>query len=376
MCKNNQFLTYTLTVLLTVPLLLTGCGSNGTVSGQSNPTKESVATDGKASQKTRFLPVSNQKLCLAQLKNVTQAQSPVWSAAVATVGKQQAVSDPGKTAVEVIDRTVGSSEEIKNSLDQAKCGTVLGVDPQLDSALQQWANQHQESVVWSVGPLEKNKQSPESKNFIHLKVAADEVAFLAGYTAAGVTQNGQVAVLISTASMQKWALGFKQGVDYYNRFKGSGVKVANWDQVENQAKLIKIADLPQTVNDLQAKGVDIFYTLTGTLPAEVWPIISAKSGLVIWAGQDGQVVFPEQKQLILTSTMIQPENWLKKLFTQISKKQIDRQLDRLDLKNKAISLAPFKEQAPRISPQLEKELVALTTELAQGKLSLAELPEK
>lgn len=134
-------------------------------------------------------------------------------------------------------------------------------------------------------------------------------SFLAGYTAAAMTQTGKVGTFggakIPTVTI--FMDGFAQGVDYYNKQKGKQVQVIGWNAEKQDGQFTgdfeDVAKGQTTAQNQINQGADIIFPVAGPVGVGALQAVKAANGKVsaIWVDTDGYVSNPNYKDIILTS---------------------------------------------------------------------------
>ena len=143
--------------------------------------------------------------------------------AVATLGVQEAKVQSPETATQT-DYVNG----IQAMVDEG-CNMIVTVGFNLASATRDAAKAHPEiNFALIDSSLSNDDYSPLSlDNVKPIQYDTAQAAFLAGYLAAGTTKTGKVATYggMLFPSVTIFMDGFKQGVEYYNKVKGTKVEV-------------------------------------------------------------------------------------------------------------------------------------------------------
>jgi basic membrane protein A len=191
-----------------------------------------------------------------------------------TLGVQQAQVESPNTATQTdFDKEV-------NSMVNVGCNIIVNVGFALASTTATVAKAHPEVNFALIDSALSNPDfSPLSlPNVKPIQYDTAQAAFLAGYLAAGVTKTGKVATYggMLFPSVTIFMDGFKQGVEYYNKTKGTKVVVLGAEGSDS-SKWAATGDF----ND-QAKGK----TLTETFFSQGADIILPVAGPVgIGSGQ-------------------------------------------------------------------------------------------
>lgn len=145
---------------------------------------------------------------------------------------------------------------------------------------------------------------PQLSNVLSQKFAAEQVAFLCGYIAAGMTNTGVVATFggMDIPTVTQFMHGYSQGVDYYNGQKGATVQV------------LGKSSFAGSFNDITAgynlahgfinQNADVIFPVAGTTGQGAAQAAQEHAGTwVIGVDTDWKVQYPLYSNVILTSAM-------------------------------------------------------------------------
>lgn len=167
---------------------------------------------------------ANGKVCLVTLEGLYDDAMNVSTAA----DDKAAVA---KFHVATATRSGATDTELAAHLDafvaEGDCDLITGVGFSAASLMEPFIVAHPEqrfaAIDWTFGGFYDN-----AAEIIFL---ADQAAFLAGYTAAGITENGKVGVFggLPVPSVTLFMDGYALGVEYYNAEHGTAAEVLGWD---------------------------------------------------------------------------------------------------------------------------------------------------
>jgi basic membrane protein A len=105
---------------------------------------------------------------------------------------------------------------------------------------------------------------PPLPNVLGVSYSADKSAFLAGYLAAGMTQNGVVGTFgsFNFPGINAYMFSFKNGVDYYNQQNAASVEVLGTDRYIESFDSQE--DGRQVAEEFIASGADIILPVAGS----------------------------------------------------------------------------------------------------------------
>ena len=204
-----------------------------------------------------------------------------------------------------------------------------------------------------------------------------EAAFLAGYAAAGMTQTGKVATFggMQIPSVTVFMDGFADGVDAYNKAKGTTVQLLGWDKAAQNGSFTQNFD-DQTLGKEQAQqfisqGADIIMPVAG--PVGLGAAAAAKADgntFIIGVDSDWYEANPDYSSIVLTSVMKE----IGASVEQAIKASVDGKFTSDPyvgtLANGGVSLAPFHDFDAKVSDELRSELDKLADDIKSGNLKI------
>lgn len=289
-----------------------------------------------------------------------------------------------KLGIEIASTESQKDADYAPNLDKLvaeKCNLIFGVGFKLADATYAAAQAHPDvnfALIDSTEPPNK----PQLPNFRPLVFNTAEAAFLAGYTAAGMTQTGKVGTYLGMKipTTAIFADGFADGVKRYNEDNGTSVEVLGWDKEKQDGQATgDFSDQGKgkaTTTNLINQGADIIMPVAGpvgagTLAAVKEANAQGKNVSVVWVDADGAITNPNDEDIILTSVMKQ----IGEAVFDTTKDMVDGKKFSSDayvgtVKNKGVALAPFHKFDPKVSAELKAKLDQLSEEIASGKLKV------
>ena len=256
------------------------------------------------------------------------------------------------------------------------CTLIIGVGFNLEQAIHKSAEQNTDLHYALVdSSFTDGQETVTVENGRPLLFNTAEAAFLAGYAAAGMTKTGKVATFggMKIPSVTVFMDGFVDGVDAYNKAKGTSVQVLGWDKATQNGSFTQDFD-NQTLGKEQAQqfisqGADIIVPLAG--PVGLGAAAAAKADGNTWiigVDSDWYEANPDYSSIELTAVMKE---------TGASDEQSIK--DSVDgksssdpcvgtLANGGVSLAPFHDFDAKVSDELKADLAKLTEDIKTGKL--------
>ena len=192
------------------------------------------------------------------------------------------------------------------------CNLIIGVGFKLEQALHHSAEENKDLhfALVDSGFVDDQNQSVNLENGRPLVFNTAEAAFLAGYAAAGMTKTGKVATFggIQIPSVSVFMDGFADGVDAYNKAKGTSVQLLGWDKASQNGSFTQSFD-DQALGKQQAQqfidqGADIIMPVAGPVGLGAAAAALADGNTrIIGVDTDWYEANPDYKSIVLTSVM-------------------------------------------------------------------------
>lgn len=256
------------------------------------------------------------------------------------------------------------------------CTLIIGVGFNLEQAIHKSAEQNTDLHYALVdSSFTDGQETVTVENGRPLLFNTAEAAFLAGYAAAGMTNTGKVATFggMKIPSVTVFMDGFVDGVDAYNKAKGTSVQVLGWDKATQNGSFTQDFD-NQTLGKEQAQqfisqGADIIMPVAG--PVGLGAAAAAKADGNTWiigVDSDWYEANPDYSSIVLTSVMKE----IGASVEQSIKDSVDGKFSSDPyvgtLANGGVSLAPFHDFDAKVSDELKADLAKLTEDIKSGKL--------
>ena len=256
------------------------------------------------------------------------------------------------------------------------CTLIIGVGFNLEQAIHKSAEQNTDLHYALVdSSFTDGQETVTVENGRPLLFNTAEAAFLAGYAAAGMTKTGKVATFggMKIPSVTVFMDGFVDGVDAYNKAKGTSVQVLGWDKATQNGSFTQDFD-NQTLGKEQAQqfisqGADIIMPVAG--PVGLGAAAAAKADGNTWiigVDSDWYEANPDYSSIVLTSVMKE----IGASVEQSIKDSVDGKFSSDPyvgtLANGGVSLAPFHDFDAKVSDELKADLAKLTEDIKTGKL--------
>ena len=355
-----------LALAATLALTLGGCSSSPKAASSAKPA---------AVAKTSGV------FCLVEKKKSEDMRAAALSKAM-----EAALAKPeNKKTVKPENISVEKNSQISGQLKKKKCNNVLSLEPGFAPEMLRIAKSNADINFAIMGALGQAKSLP---NATGIDFDLWQPAFLAGYAAAGVTKSGQVAAVsdlpredidknpgsaLGKDPVSAWASAFRLGVEYYNQFKGSGIKFSYWEQSTGGPLRVKSAELHQQLLKLADEKVDVIFVVANPEETGAVAELAAKDAAAVWTGQDLAANAPDLKANVLTSAVIDASGCAKQLLQQLKTGSIAGIDYRGTLKNSGVKLAGWGDYAPRFSDSLTAELAGIRSQIDSGKIDITKL---
>lgn len=213
-------------------------------------------------------------------------------------------------------------------------------------------------------------------NVKELTFSTDQAAFLAGYTAAGMTETGKVATYggIQIPTVTIFMDGFLQGVEQYNTDNGTEVEVLGWDGetgqfVGNFEDSDKGKSITQTFID---DGADIIMPVAGPVgQGTIAAVEEADNGTkIIWVDTDGCVSVPDACQYFLTSVQKKMDVAVFDTIEAAKGGTLEAGTYLGTLENEGVDIAPFNEFEDEVPQELKDQLDDYRQQIVAGEYTV------
>ena len=256
------------------------------------------------------------------------------------------------------------------------CTLIIGVGFNLEQAIHKSAEQNTDLHYALVdSSFTDGQETVTVENGRPLLFNTAEAAFLAGYAAAGMTKTGKVATFggMKIPSVTVFMDGFVDGVDAYNKAKGTSVQVLGWDKATQNGSFTQDFD-NQTLGKEQAQqfisqGADIIMPVAG--PVGLGAAAAAKADGNTWiigVDSDWYEANPDYSSIVLTSVMKEIGASVEQTIKDSVEGKFSSDPYVGTLANGGVSLAPFHDFDAKVSDELKADLAKLTEDIKTGKL--------
>ena len=206
-----------------------------------------------------------------------------------------------------------------------------------------------------------------------------DAAYLAGFTAAGVTTTGNIAVVsgIETSGRKALIDAFAQGISAYNQAYGTSISLKGWDSARGRGSFTG-HDSADSLRDAAARayadGSDIVLAVAGSANSGVRDAIQAAGNQplhrMIWVGV-GAPETPAELAPIITSITSTAATRIDEAIRDLAAGKTPTQRLTGTLKNHGVTLGDFGGHAAAMSPDLLEAVNTLRAEIDSGTLKIA-----
>lgn len=296
-------------------------------------------------------------------------------------GLTKAVADLKVESSQIESNAPGDFAKNIQAMVDTKCDIIVTVGFMLSDATAAAAKQNPDIKFAIVDNTPKG--SGDLPNLKPLVFNTAQSSFLAGYTAAAMTQTGKVGTFggakIPTVTI--FMDGFAQGVDYYNKQKGKQVQVIGWNAEKQDGQFTgdfeDVAKGQTTAQNQINQGADIIFPVAGPVGVGALQAVKATNGKVsaIWVDTDGYVSNPNYKDIILTSVY---KGMDVAVFDSIKAAKdgnfnADPYVGTLD--NDGTGISEFHDFDSKVPAELKTELDQLKADIVAGKIEITSVSQ-
>jgi basic membrane protein A and related proteins len=211
------------------------------------------------------------------------------------------------------------------------------------------------------------------ENLLGMVFATEEAGFLAGYTAAALTETGTIGTWggINIPPVSVFMDGYLAGANYHNATKGTSVRVLGWDGSDGVfIGSFESQDLGNSATaDMLQNGADIIMPVAGPAGLGAGTAIQDfGSGLMIWVDTDGYLS-TSFGAITLTSVEKKMDNATFDAIKAVKDGTFAGGTYLGTLSNDGVGIAPFHDFDSRITDELRAELETIRAAIIAGELS-------
>jgi basic membrane protein A len=205
-----------------------------------------------------------------------------------------------------------------------------------------------------------------------------EAGYLAGYLAAGMSKSGVVATYggLAIPSVQIFSDGFYQGVEAYNKAKGSSVKVLGWD-AEDPSKYQVIGDFTDQTKGKQItetfinQGADVILPVAGGAGIGTAQACVEAECKYIWVDVDGyNTNDPSYLPFLLTSVMKNITPAVNEVIKEDQAGQFAASKYIGTIANGGVDIAPYHDLDGEVPDELKADVEKLREDIKSGALKI------
>ncbi len=286
-------------------------------------------------------------------------------------GLDRAVSELG------VDSNTAESKDSSDFADNVQamvasdCDLTIGVGFMLAEGITAAANENPDKNFALVDSTFEDPQGNERA----LVFNTQEAAYLAGYTAAAMTETGTVATFggIAIPAVTIFMDGFVDGVAKYNEDNGTDVKVIGWDKETQSGQFTNTFDDQakgtQVAQQLIQQNADIIMPVAGPVGLGAAAAAQADgSTYIIGVDSDWYLSAPDYKDIIITSVMKGISNAVFDTIKVGSEGNWTAEPYVGTLENGGVELAPFHDFEDKLPEGLADDLEQLKQDIIDGTI--------
>ena len=293
-------------------------------------------------------------------------------------GLVKAKSDLGIETGEMQSATPNDFAKNINAMVAAKCDIIVTVgfmlgdatvaaakaNPNVKFAIVDWNDAAKTSGLNNLKPLIFNTAQP---------------SFMAGYTAAAMSQTGTIGTFggMNIPTVTIFMDGFQQGATYYNSQKSKSVKVLGWDSKNPKGgqftgNFSDVAGGSRIAQTLTSQGADVVFPVAGPAGEGALQVAQKSGGKVsaVWVDTDGCVSAANYCSSIMTSVQKAMDVAVFDAIKAAQDGSFSSDPYVGTLENEGVRLADFHEFDGKVPAELKTELEAVKADIVSGKITI------
>ena len=293
-------------------------------------------------------------------------------------GLVKAKSDLGIETGEMQSATPNDFAKNINAMVAAKCDIIVTVgfmlgdatvaaakaNPNVEFAIVDWNDAAKTSGLNNLKPLIFNTAQP---------------SFMAGYTAAAMSQTGTIGTFggMNIPTVTIFMDGFQQGATYYNSQKSKSVKVLGWDSKNPKGgqfigNFSDVAGGSRIAQTLTSQGADVVFPVAGPAGEGALQVAQKSGGKVsaVWVDTDGCVSAANYCSSIMTSVQKAMDVAVFDAIKAAQDGSFSSDPYVGTLENEGVRLADFHEFDGKVPAELKTELEAVKADIVSGKITI------
>ncbi|MDO8121384.1 BMP family ABC transporter substrate-binding protein [Isoptericola sp. b490] len=293
-------------------------------------------------------------------------------------GTKKAAQELGATFKEAQSDSETDFQPNLEAMVSVGCDTIVSVGFALSAATVESALANPDLQFVLVDDAADNDFNGEkdAPNIKPLLYDTAQAAFLAGYLSAGYSKAGKVGTFGGQPypTVTIFMDGFKQGVDYYNKVKGTDVKVVGWDGKDGSfTGGFEANDTAKaTANNIIGQGVDVLLPVGGPIYQSARDAIADSGKDIALIGVDADVynTDPSVQSLLLTSIMKNMDVSCYDTIMAAGQGNFDPTAYVGTLSNDGVGIAPLHDYKDKVDPALMDEVNKLKQDIIDGTVKV------
>lgn len=294
-------------------------------------------------------------------------------------GAKAGVEEVGGTFAEVQSDAATEFQGNLQSLVSEGCNTIVSVGFALSADTVTSANENPDLHYILVDDAADNDfdGTKDAENIKPLLYDTSQAAFLAGYLSAGYSQAGKVGTFGGQPypTVTIFMDGFKQGVEYYNKEKGTSVQVVGYEGGDKGSFTGGFAandEAKQIAAGIIDQGVDVILPVGGPIYQSAMDAIADSGREVALIGTDADVFVtdPKTEDIILTSILKAMDLSTQQAVVGSASDDWDAEAYIGTLENEGVGIAPLHNFEGKVDPALVAEVEQLKQDIIDGKVTV------
>ena len=265
------------------------------------------------------------------------------------------------------------------SLVSTDCTTIVSVGFALSAATVESAkaNAGLEYILVDDAADNDFDGKKDAENIKPLLYDTSQAAFLAGYLSAGYSKAGKVGTFGGQPypTVTIFMDGFKQGVDHYNKVKGTKVEVIGFEGGDKgvfTGGFESNQDARNAADSIIDQGVDVILPVGGPIYKAALDSIAESGREIALIGVDADVFLtdPNTADVILTSIQKKMDVSTYDTIVAAGRGEFDAEAYVGNLENAGVDLAPLHNFEGKVDGALLDEVEALKADIIAGKVKV------
>lgn len=216
----------------------------------------------------------------------------------------------------------------------------------------------------------------EIPNVLGLTFRVEQAAMQAGYLAAALSKSKKVGTFggVNIPPVVDFMVGFQAGVNYWNAKHNDKVELVGWDTKKNEGVFTATFTDPdkgkQTALSLIDEGADVILPVAGGTGNGAFTAAKEKGTLAIGVDVDQCISVPDACPVLITSVRKNIDNAVFEAITQMANGSFKGGVYSGTLENDGVSIAPYHDNASKVTPDIQSELDALKADIVAGKVDI------